>query len=83
MCIRDRVVVDGVLLEVENGKITGIKIGNAVASGSIDVLGQTLVEAPEGELELPTIISLGDGIPLFGINPENAAEGSQDSEQNG
>jgi len=69
------VVVDGVLLEVEAGKITGIKIGTAVASGSIDVLGQTLVEAPEGELELPTVISLGDGIPLFGINPEAAAEG--------
>ncbi|MGA1476313.1 MAG: hypothetical protein ACO4AI_14370, partial [Prochlorothrix sp.] len=66
------IVVDGVLLQVENGKITGLKIGNAIASGSIEILGQTLVEAPEVELELPGVISLGEGIPLFGINPETA-----------
>ncbi len=69
------VVVDGVLLEVKEGIITGIKVGSAVASGSLEMMGQSLVEVPPGELTLGTI-PLGQGIPLAGIAapPQSAPE---------
>jgi len=75
------VVVDGVLLQVENGKITSVKIGAATGSGSINILDQPLMEVPETSLELPTLMSWEDGVALFGITPtdtEDAEEGEED-----
>lgn len=74
-------IIEGVILEIQGGKIKKIHIGSCVGSGSLGCQDSPLLDIPEKEVEsVGGVVDLGDGIAIKG--GENEGEASAIGEDN-
>lgn len=57
-------VLKGVILKIQNGKIMEVTVGSCDGKGEVKVGDEILLERESSPWELPGSIDLGDGIPI-------------------
>jgi hypothetical protein len=70
--INIKLVLKGFTLEIQAGKVIKIHTGECKGSGTFQCLNVTLLEKATGNIVLPGIIDLGEGVPI-GPEKEKAA----------
>ena len=59
-----KLVLKGFTLEIQAGKINKIHTGECNGSGTVQSMNVTLLEKVSGDIPLPGIITLGEGVPI-------------------
>jgi hypothetical protein len=54
----------GFTLEIQAGKITKIHTGECRGNGTVQCMNVTLLEKTSGDITLPGVIDLGEGVPI-------------------
>ena len=59
-----KLVLKGFTLEIQAGLIKKIHTGECKGTGSVQCMNVTLLEKASGDITLPGIIGLGEGVPV-------------------
>ncbi len=64
-------MLEGVILKIQDGKIKEIRIGTCKGKGTMSCENQIIFRKETEKISFPVLIGLGEGVPIMPLNPSD------------